>query len=417
MTQTKKYTLQGVGSGFIVTGDGYLVTARHVVTADKAEKQEFARRGAADFAAQEAKSIIKAFAKYDLSNESIKAITQAVTAYSLSAVDVKVGTPKVSVILGVANADGTRTGKGQPAEVVYRSSPELQADIAILRVRQTNMPTVSMASKSLRQGAPVNIHCFPYDATFIQGMSVAAQLTPTMTAGRVTATKLAEGGINLIQTDAQSSEGCSGGAGLDDQGNVVGVLVSGAVDGNGASVGEHYLMPIDVVKDALRSSNVTPEVSLTTSTYNQALSDFSNDYYKKALEEFQQVKALYPAHPYVSQYLSESQTAITQGKDKTPNPLTIPLLVGGGVAGAAVVTAVVVLLVRRRYGSAGGPLPVQTWGNDVPAGGGLPRVSSEPWAQTDKVMSPTAPNGSTPEASNAGQDFGVGPGRSRPGPQ
>jgi serine protease Do len=421
--QARDYTLQGLGSGFVVTGDGYLVTARHVVTGDRELKQEFARLGAADFAAQEARLFVKANAKYDLTDDTINAIKEAMTAYSRTIVKVKVSAPKVSVILGVASADGSRIGKVQPAEVVYRSSPELQADIALVRIRQANMPTVSMASKSLRQGAPVHINCFPFDATFIKGMSEAAQLTPTMSSGRITALKQTEGGIELMQTDAQASRGCSGGAAIDNDGNVVGVLVSGAVNGNGASVGEFYLMPTGVVKEALQTRNVVPEVSLTTREYDQALADYSKDYYKRALENFRDVMALYPAHAYVSKYVSDSQAAISQGKDKTPKPLPIALLVGGGAAAVVVVTGLILLLlIRRRRNSASGPQPaVQTWGSGNPAGtpsaGTDQWLSGNGWAQSDKGFSTTAPNGVSVGVSTGGPELGppggqwIGPGR------
>ena len=231
---TKTFTSGGSGSGFVVNGDGYVVTARHVVTADAETKQDFVRRGAAAFAADETKIWKKLYAKYGVSDATVEVIRKAMTAYATARAKVTMSPPKVSVVLGVASADGSRTGKRQPAEVVYRSNPDLDADIALLRIRGlAQLPTVSLASHSLPQGAPVYLNCFPA----LPDRSEAAALTPTMTDGRVTSLKENEGGIVEMQTDAQASPGCSGGAGLDEHGNVVGVLVSGAVDAEGRLTG------------------------------------------------------------------------------------------------------------------------------------------------------------------------------------
>jgi S1-C subfamily serine protease len=348
--RTKTLKSGASGSGFVVNGDGYLVTARHLVTDDGEQRRGFAREGAARFATDETKGWKKVYAEFHLSDATVEAIHKAMSAYAAAKVQVKMSA-NVSVVLGVASADGSRTGKRQPAEVVYRSNPDLEADIALVRIRgMAALPTVSLASHSLPQGAPIYLNCFPA----LPDGSEAARLTPTLTEGRVTSLKPNKGGIVEMQTDAQASPGCSGGAGLDQDGNVVGVLVSGAINGEGASLGQFYLMPIDVVTEALQTRNVAAAVSVTSQVYDQALADYSHDYYSRALGKFQQVKSLYPAHPYVSTYISDCQTKISQGKDKTPPPPTLfqrlPVWVFVGTAGVTSVALMgaVLLLVRLR---------------------------------------------------------------------
>lgn len=348
----------------MVDGTGYLATARHVVTADGNTKQDFVRRGAAAFAADETKIWKKIYAEYGVSDGTVEVIRKAMTAYATARATVAMSPPKVSVVLGVASADGSRTGKRQPAEVVYRSNPELHADIALLRIRGlTQLPTVSLAEGSLPQGAPVYLNCFPA----LPDRSEAALLTPTMTDGRVTALKPNEGGIVEMQTDAQASPGCSGGAGLNQEGNVVGVLVSGAVDGKGDSLGQFYLMPVDLVREALQSRNIPVAVSLTTQEYDQALAAYSRDYYTQALGRFTQVRSLYPPHPYVTKYISDSQTKISQGKDRTPPPekptglfARLPTWAPAGaaaLAGVGLVAGGLLLVGHRRRARTAPPAP------------------------------------------------------------
>jgi hypothetical protein len=376
------------GSGFVVNGDGILVTARHVVTDDGSIRAGFARDGAAAFAAAETKDWRKAYRKWGLSDQTVAAIKKAMAAYATAKVKVTMDPPAVSVILGVADADGSRTGKTQPAEV-------------------------SLAAHSLPQGAPVYINCFPA----LPASTEAAELTPTLTDGRVTSLKLNKGGIEEMQTDAQASPGCSGGAGLDQDGNVVGVLVSGAVNGQGASLGQFYLMPIDLVREALQTRNVQVEVSLTTQLYNQALADYSQNYYSRALEAFQHVKSLYPGHPYVSHYISECQSRISRGEDQTPVPPPPGLLdqlpagvIGllGGVVVAALAGAVLLVLRRRRRGAGGAATSAEPLvggdgpGRDDPVSGEA-RATGPLVGAPERLAEPVLVGAhSVPEATSAG---------------
>jgi S1-C subfamily serine protease len=389
---TKKYRSGASGSGFVVNGDGYVATARHVVTDDGEFRRDFARVARADFAAEETESwrkYISAEYKVKLSDETIKTIQKAMSGYTAAKVKVSVSAPKVSVVIGMASADGSRTGKAQPAEVVYRSEPELGGDIALLRIRgKTAMPTVSLASEPLPQGETVYINCFPA----LPDRSEAARLTPTMTDGRITSVKPNEGGIEEMQTDANASPGCSGGAGLNKEGNVVGVLVSGAVSGTGESLGQFYLMPIDVVTEALQTRNIPAAVSLTTQLYDQALIDYSKDWYSAALGKFREVKSLYPSHPYVDRYISKCQAAISQGKDQTPvedPPLRVGLVAGiGGGAAALLVIGTLVFLLRKRRSSPTDAGPADpTTGGDGPTNtlsdGEASWIPVEDWAKAN----------------------------------
>ncbi|WP_344805405.1 trypsin-like peptidase domain-containing protein [Microlunatus ginsengisoli] len=418
--RTQKLSAQFVGSGFIANRDGYVITARHVVTPDADVKKLFAESGAANFARADSKAWLKEFAKFDLSTGAMRNIVRTMSGFAQAKVHVDLGRPIVAVRLGVASGTGQRVGKNQPAEVVFRSDPALGADVAVLRIRvDGSLPTVPLGSDSPQQGEQVYINAFPAAATYLKDFSKASQLQPTLTKGSITALKTTSGGTPILQTDANAMPGSSGGAAFNEDGQVVGILVWGATDQNGSGAGQYYLMPLDVIKDALSRSGAdltTP--SQTTVIYDRALDDFHSEYYSKALGEFQQVKALFPAHAYVDAFIAKSQTEINAGHDKTPPPpaqetgdgfgslFGTPMIIVG-IALVIVVAAgltVVLVVLRRRPGMApGGPgsdpgaqppygLP-PTGGGPAGAALGLPQQPQVPMTAPQPAY-PQAPAGS-----------------------
>jgi serine protease Do len=321
------------GTAWVADPSGYLVTAKHIVTPDAEVKQSFAQEGVRDFATAESNDLIKAFKNFDLSNDAKNSIKAAVSAFYAQKMKLRVATPKVSVILGTASADGSRVGKEYPADVVHRSGSASGEDVAILKIHvDGQLPSLALASSAAVQGDTMYVNGFPA----LPDDSEAAALQPTLTDGQITAIKPNRAGLQLLQHNATASAGASGAPAVNKAGEVIGILVSGAVDSDGKSLGENYLMPLDTVRGALARSGATPIPGQTTIVYNQGLDDFYANHYSKALEEFRQVKELFPAHAYVGSYISRAQLAISQGKDVPvvpPRKVWLPsplILVAGG---------------------------------------------------------------------------------------
>lgn len=393
---TKKFRQTYRGTGFLASPDGYLLTARHVVTADSDVRKSFAHLGATAFSRSESRRWLKGYAKFDPSNDAVQSLDDAIATYTAKRVKVHVSGPSVKVVLGVASADGTRVGKSYPAEVAYRSGAALGEDVAVIRMHAGDqMPSLALAATSPVQGDSIYLDGFPA----LPDGSKAALLQPTLTSGQITAVKANKAGIQQLQTDAGASPGSSGGAMLNQQGEVVGILVSGARDSNGSSLGQNYAMPLDSVRDALSRSGANPVAGQTTTLYDQGLDSFYADHYSAALATFRQVKELYPAHAYVDSYISRSQLAISQGKD-VPVPVPAPAsarvpwtTLALGAAGVLVLAVgLLIVLVLRRRGASGGR---RAAGGAAPSPEAPPAAvaTEQPWSvssASDPVYAPVA---------------------------
>lgn len=311
-TQTLKYTDYYSGSSFTASPNGDIVTARHVVTADAGVRASFAAQGAARATKADAAGWNHLYRTFHLSSAAKRSIKAAVAAYYKRTVKVSVGAPKVSVLLATATADGSQDAQVVPADVAYLSGTSTDEDVAVLHVQRDNMPAMPLARTGAQPGDTIFLDCFPQ----LPDSSTSAFLTPTVTQGQITAIKQSSGGLRKLQTNATASPGCSGGPAMNENGEVIGILVEGAVS-NGVSLGENYLMPLDPIRNGLAraGSNLAGAPGQTTKLYDQGLHDFYNKHYVKALGEFNQVKALYAAHAYVDSFISKSQLAISRGEN------------------------------------------------------------------------------------------------------
>ena len=372
--------LTGVGTGWVVTPDGYVVTAAHVVAPDAAElKQEFAATGLAEFNRRAAEDIARSNSGangFVYTNKEIGQLTKALGVFNAKYLKVGKISKKVSAQLGVAVAGFGKGVKGKPAEIVSVGEPYPGKDVAILKLEgESNMPTVPLGQNTdVKQGEPLFVAGYPAASTFYSGLSKDSEVQPTVTTGPLTAIKSAESGMPVFQTQAPASPGNSGGPVLDAQGDAVGVLVASAVDDKGVALeNQEFVIPVSVVREALQQKNITPKTSQVTTTYNKALTEFYAKHYKRSLPLFQQVRNLYGGHPYVDKFIADSQTSIDNGLDETPAPTWIWFLLAGGVLVVLLVVAGLVLLLRRRgrrkaAGAAAQPAPQYAFAGAPPPG-------------------------------------------------
>ena len=122
------------------------------------------------------------------------------------------------------------------------------ADVALIQLPQgTYAATPIGASKSLQIGDPV----------FAIGTPLQERFSRTLTKGVVSALRPRDG-RTVIQSDVIVHAGSSGGALLDEQGRLVGLVISGVALGGQIGVGLNEFLGID---DAWRALQVEPQIN------------------------------------------------------------------------------------------------------------------------------------------------------------
>jgi serine protease Do len=350
--RTTSAKLSAFGTGWVVNPDGYVVTAAHVISPDPEDlKQEFALTALKQFAEQDARAFTEADSGVRFSSSQVQQLTKAASVYSARYLKLGNITKAVSAQIGVAVAGFSKSREGRPAEVVSVGEPYPGKDVAVLKLDgEAALPTLPVGKDSdVSEGETLYVAGYPAASTFFSGLSKDSEVQPTVTQGPLTAIKSNEAGTPIFQTQAPASPGNSGGPVLDARGNVVGILVASAVDGKGVALeGQEFIVPISVVNEKLKQRNITAQTSPVTISYNQALEHFYRKHYKRALPEFERVRNLYGAHPYVGEYISQSQTAIDAGRDETPMPLWIWLAIASAAVAILLGIGGGIFLARRR---------------------------------------------------------------------
>jgi len=103
------------------------------------------------------------------------------------------------------------------------------ADIGFIKIEANNLPVLRLSKERLKLG----------DIVYICGCPFGKDLTQTLTKGIIAGFNrdISElGSKNLLQVDAQSWPGNSGGPICDEEGNVVGILISGMYGCDGISL-------------------------------------------------------------------------------------------------------------------------------------------------------------------------------------
>ncbi|MGN9841392.1 S1 family peptidase [Nonomuraea sp. H19] len=388
--RTVEAEVGGMCTGWWITPDGYMVTGAHCVQVGETElSQLFAQQALKKFNEQDAKEIISGLGDLSNDEEILKLAQQIYVTFNTS--HMKIGNLKqsLSVMQSLPGGGVDKTAKAVPAELVSVGESYPGKDFALLKVNgQQNLPTLPLGDDSdVRTGDTLYISGFPGLVTNTPFFSLESKLEPALTEGPYNAKRTTQSGVPYIQTQAPSYKGNSGGPVFSKDGKVIGMLIAGTVSETGeASESESFVLPVGIIKEKLGEKNIKPAQALTTTRYNEALNDFFRNYYEDALPKFREVQALFPNHPYVAKYISDTQQAISAGKDESPKSILLWVLIGGGVLVVIVIIAVVVKVVGKRRRSR----PQPPYGSPSP-GGGYGAVPPPPWQQLPAGQAQVSP--------------------------
>lgn len=349
-TISKELNTTMVGSGFIITPDGYVITNAHVVDEnDESMKQSFAEQAFQEIIENDAKELEGSMNR-KLTEEEAKALTDANSWYFSQTLSVGNIKKEFSVVMGISGDKTEIIPLVIPAKLVTMGAAIPGKDVAILKLTKKHIyPTIRIGDdKEMRVGDQVYALGYPAVATFHPLISEKSISEATLTRGLVSAKKKMKDGWEVLQTDASITHGNSGGPVSNEQGEVIGLATFGSIDQQrGQEVqGMNFIVPVTIVKEFIKKADVKPEMSDISLAYEAALDLFDKEWYKKALVKFKEVKDMNNSFPFVDKFIQETETNIEKGLDKEPKGLDPMYYYIGG--GALLLILVLVLVLRRK---------------------------------------------------------------------
>lgn len=377
--QTETASTAVVGTGFIVTPDGYIVTNAHVVhTDEEALYMQFAMTALEEYAISGTNEFYQEMLRngYEMTQEEWDGLANAFYSLLAQSMDIQNLTTTYSCYMGNVTPGSDVSAKGVLLDLRKMGEPIPGKDIAVLKMDKTNLPTVTLGDDTqLRTGDRVYAMGYPAVATLSEALNIAQAIQePTLTQGMLSAKKEMAGGWSILQTDAAIHGGNSGGPLFNEAGEVIGVNTFGMTDYDGGlAAGMSFAIPISVAKQFLNEINVTPSESDFTRQFKEAKTLFDNEKYAEALNILRTLNEINPGYPVVADLLAQASAKAstmpqvaeddsaddaaieTAGKTAvdTEEISGIPreyliIAIGGGVVILALVVVVLVLLLRRK---------------------------------------------------------------------
>ena len=309
------------GSGFFITGDGYVATNCHLIESNNAfirrqfilaafqqitdaNIQALENSWAAKFNTQQRSSLYSTFASV------------YTRLFTMSLYDLK---KNIYVVYSTDNAGNLDSGKKKLASVIIKGSSMPGKDIAILKIEgDSSLPTLKIDGGQMPSvGEQLFVFGYPGPATNNDFVSAESAIEPTLTTGIVSAIKKSVNGWPVIQMDASINHGSSGGPVCNAEGEVIGLTTFGSLENSGGlAAGLNFAIPISILDEYLDSAEITPAQSNATELFAEGLSYYGKKYYHKAQSSFERAKKLNNFYPTVSLYINNCQEKIKKGEDR-----------------------------------------------------------------------------------------------------
>ncbi|MBC8034575.1 MAG: trypsin-like peptidase domain-containing protein [Chitinophagaceae bacterium] len=342
--------ITSTGTGFFFRGDGYVLTNCHVV--DESDSY-IRRRLISSVFRQVTASNIEAIEnswQVNFSETQRDVLADAFAGIYSRILPISLDSIKKSIFVVVGSDEEGSYKRELPAEIIVKGSSMPGKDVAILKVAGKGPhPTITMLEEEkVRVGERVFVYGYPETVTNNEFLSKSTALEPTLTNGIVSAWKQTILNWPVIQMDANINHGSSGGPVCNEEGKVVGMTTFGSLEmRTGAlAAGFNFAIPVSVLKEFFKLAGVEPEESSISRRFNEALSHFNAEYYRKALAIFREVKQQYPSYPGIAGYIEDCELNIRNKKDKEPGSRLYLLLL---IVVVLAVTALVMWLnVKKR---------------------------------------------------------------------
>lgn len=309
------------GTGFIVTGDGYVATNCHLIDRDNAFiRRQFFLSAFQQITEANISALESAWAtRFSEQQKSLLYNTYAsvyARLFSISLFDLR---KEVFIEYSVDTGHGTTSSIKKLAHVIIKGSPMPGKDIALLKMDgDSALPTLKIAGDELpKVGEQLFVYGFPGPVTNNNFISSESAIEPTLTTGIVSAVKKSVNGWPLIQMDANINRGSSGGPVCDEKGEVVGLTTFGSLENSGGlAAGLNFAIPVSILQEFLDSVSVVAQPSESSLRFGEAVVYYDREYYSDALDKFSEVKKLNPHFPGLSFYTADTEKKIMQKEER-----------------------------------------------------------------------------------------------------
>lgn len=327
-TRSVKSRAKSLGTGLVITPDGYVVTNAHVVEPDEEEIKTALISSVKSLVDADTAELEKGLASVlpgaSLSDEDRARFQGVLLARHAKTAHMTEMSSEVFAVTGYTGSGDDVEIRRKPCKVQKVGKPTPGKDVAICKMDGSDFPTLPLAAGlddgGVRTGADLFVIGFPGALAFDTSFSQSSRLEPTMTAGHVGGIKeFTEERWKAIQTDASISPGNSGGPALNDNGRVVG-LATFTVDGE-RTQNLNFVVSVDVVQEFLKDLHVTPSQSVFTTRYLEALEAYEHQDTRRALALFRGLSSEHPESSAVRDFvrrLSNGQPLPAAGVQRAP---------------------------------------------------------------------------------------------------
>ncbi len=338
--------VRDTGSGWLVSGAGWVLTNAHVVRAaqrpDASVRAELVERAVREgcVPALLARQGFTPGERPDVESE----LTNRALATALPAARVR-PSPAIHVMLP--------SGERLPATAVKYGAPVEDGgmsgdDLALVRVERRDLPALPLGdSTALQIGDPLWVLGFPRAVLSHELLNATAAMEASITKGAISGFKEDRAGQPVIQTDAPAAAGTSGGPAIDASGRVVGVLtfVTTAPGEGGVVQGFNFVIPAQAVRRFLAGTPVSlGERSRFDVAWDAALAAFFDGDHATAARRLVETNRLVPGLPDVMRLSAENAERLAHTA-----PAGVPWrLVGAGAVAVSLVGYGALAMGRRK---------------------------------------------------------------------